>query len=396
MLPVTEIIEAATGMKGNQETMVFAARVMSDQPPVVVWNITNTCNMSCPHCYSGATTSKHERGLNFDQLKQIAMRLREYGIRIVVLSGGEPLMRPDLEQLVAFLKSQNMIVHLSSNGVLMDLNRAMALKSAGVGYTGISIDGLPAFNDGYRGFGDAFNHAFAGIDAVHLSGMKSGLRITMHRDNIGDIGELLALAAEHRVDRFYISHLLYSGRATDMQQHDLDRSTRAATVHAIFRLAQQQLEGGARLKIVTGGNDVDGVFLHRFIGEHYGEHAAAIALDYLKRRGGNRAGEKIINIDVNGNVHPDQFWQSSNSGNILESDLESILQREPYRFLREREKFLESPCRQCESLAICRGSHRERALYVFNDLNLTDPSCYRDQIDREIKQVKPMQTGATA
>jgi radical SAM protein with 4Fe4S-binding SPASM domain len=105
----------------------------------------------------------------------------------------------------------------------------------------------------------------------------------------------------------------------------------------------------------------------------------------MLKRGGNSAGEKIINIDNKGNVHPDQFWQTSNCGNILNQSLESIFNSSLFMELKNRVTHLKGRCSQCIYLNICRGSHRERALSIHNDLWADDPACYL--YNQEVKPV---------
>lgn len=111
--------------------------------PVVVWNVTNSCNMSCPHCYSSAVKGRSEYGLCLADLKSIGIRLEEAGVRVVILSGGEPLLRNDVEELAVFLKGRRISCHLSTNGVLLTPERARSLRDAGIVYAGSASTACP-------------------------------------------------------------------------------------------------------------------------------------------------------------------------------------------------------------------------------------------------------------
>lgn len=344
--------------------------------PVVVWNVTNSCNMSCPHCYSSAVKGRSEYGLCLADLKSIGIRLEEAGVRVVILSGGEPLLRGDVEELAVFLKGRRISCHLSTNGVLLTPERARSLRDAGIVYAGVSVDGLPDFNDRYRGLRNAFERALAGIENARQVGMRTGMRMTLTSANAAHLDALLELAETHGVDRFYLSHLVYGGRAVDMMADDVQAEECGFRIEGFFATALDLLRRQSGLKLVSGGNDADGPALYSFVKTHLGDEAASVVWQALLRRGGNSAGEKIINVDHKGAVHPDQFWRGAASGNLLELPLAEIMSRPLFADLRRRETLLTGRCARCRYLSVCRGSHRERALAAGGSIWGDDPSCY--------------------
>ncbi|MDH5717130.1 MAG: radical SAM protein [Spirochaetia bacterium] len=375
MLSVTQILRYA--LKNSDEIVKKdIPRFHKNMPPVIVWNITNECNMTCPHCYASAKLKKNNDELGTSEMYKIIDKLSDYGIKIIIFSGGEPLLRDDVFNIIEYAAKKNIHCHLSSNGVLISKEKAQNLKKSGINYVGVSIDGLSDFNDSYRGMSGAFLKALEGIKNAANAGLETGIRITLTDKNSAQLGDMLNLAIENNIHRFYLSHLVYGGRGKAFSKYDVQKIETKNLMNFIFEKSLEYIDNNIPLNIVTGGNDADGVYLYLYAKENFEESSANLIYDLLKKRGGNTAGEKLLNIDYKGNVHPDQFWQTSTCGNLLEKDLSEILENSLIESLRIRTKFLKGKCKNCDYVEICRGSHRERALAVYNDMWEEDPSCY--------------------
>jgi radical SAM protein with 4Fe4S-binding SPASM domain len=304
------------------------------------------------------------------------------GVRIVIFSGGEPLLRPDLFELLARARDAGISPHLSTNGVLIDEDVAHRLATVGVEYVGVSIDGLRPFNDDYRGLAGGYDAALEGLRRAKAVGMRTGLRMTLTRRNVDQLEEMLEVTASVGADRFYVSHLVYSGRGFHVTDDDLSRAAARSTLERLFELAEERLAAGEGPRIVTGSNDSDGPFLLRWIERRYGEAVAEPIRRLLLERGGNPAGERVLNIDSRGRVHPDQFWRAAVLGDVRKDTFETIL-RHPLRAqLRSRLDHLKGRCGVCSVRRLCRGSHRERALARDRDPWAPDPACVME--DEEI------------
>lgn len=394
MLPVSDILEVALGNSDAQTLMQAHPARYTQQAPVIVWNITNQCNMACPHCYSAAKYKKPVDDLTESQARRVVDRLAEDGVRILIVSGGEPLLRPDVFDILEYATKCGLSCQLSTNGVLLTDETVRNLVRCGVQYAGVSIDGLAAFNDKYRCYDDGFQQALDGLRRARDAGLKTGLRMTVTERNQDHLGALIDLAAEESFDRFYLSHLLYEGRGAGFAKEDLRHAACRKLVEALFQKAGALLQQGAKLRIVTGGNDADGVFLYHFCKRRFGDEIARQVYDVLEERGGNSAGEKILNIDHRGEVHPDQFWRSLSLGNILDHSLSQIFEHEMARALRTRVTRLSGRCGECRYVQLCRGSHRERALQVFGEVWGPDPACYLD--DSEVAGAEQSLTAGEA
>jgi len=377
MLPISDIIERVhSGQMPDKDQPRY-----NQQAPVVVWNVNRACNMTCPHCYASASKNPAQDGPTKEQALYVIENLSRAQIKVIIFSGGEPLLRSDLLQLMAYAREKGMQCHLSSNGTLVSADLAGKLREVGVSYAGISLDGSASFNDRYRGLVGGYELALAGLDYLQHCGIRTGLRFTLSSRNAHEALDLYELAVAKNVDRFYVSHLVDGGRGKAFARYDLSLEATRELMIRLFARALLGFQSGEKTRLVSGGNDADGVFLLPFLRRHLGEEAAERAHKLLQMRGGNSAAEKMINIDAQGQVHPDQFWQSAIMGNIYEQELNEILTNHPYLWLKHREEHLHGRCRDCAFLSLCRGSHRERALTRTGDMFASDPACYLHDVE---------------
>lgn len=378
MLNITKTLQVALGRSEAEELRSDRSSRFRDPegvPPVVVWNVCRHCNMECPHCYAAATASPSRFALDRDEALDVIDQLADCGVRVVIFSGGEPLMRPDLEELIRTADARGLSCHLSTNGSLLDPETARNLADAGIGYVGISIDGMPEFNDDYRGLEDGFDRATGGIRNAQAAGLRTGLRLTLTRHNLDQLDAVYEHAVDLGVDRFYVSHLLDAGRGYGMENADLDRKECRRTLRRLFEWAHPDERTPEEPDVVTGGNDSDGALLVWWLWKQAGPRAARRAFRLLASRGGNSAGVKLLNIDARGDVHPDQFWRQCTLGNVRETPVAEILDHPLRRKLARREEHIHGRCADCDFLDICGGSHRERALARTGDRWGSDPAC---------------------
>lgn len=378
MLMLSDFIELALQGQTIEEIKAKAPwrfQAAATRKPVVVWNICQHCNMTCPHCYAAAISHPSPSDLSTVQAKAVIDDLYTYGVKVLIFSGGEPLLREDVLELIQYASSLGMHPYLSSNGSLIDQSMAKKLKDVGVLYVGISIDGLKDFNDHYRGLAGGFQKASQALSFCVQEGMKTGLRMTLTQNNADQLNDLIDWAEELGVQRFYVSHLHYSGRGKQIAGDDLSTQSTRSLLIKLFELAEQNIKEHKVLRLVTGSNDSDGVLLYSWIKERFGLDVASIIYELLLARGGNSAGEGIINIDHKGQVHPDQFWWKAKLGDLKKERIADVLENELVKKLRERTKYIQGRCGSCQYIEICRGSHRERAEAYFGDIWAEDPSC---------------------
>ncbi|OFW14023.1 MAG: hypothetical protein A3F70_13480 [Acidobacteria bacterium RIFCSPLOWO2_12_FULL_67_14] len=398
MLEVTELVNVALGRVAADTVAAHAparygARVA---PPVVVWNVCHHCNLRCPHCYAAATSAPSPHDLTTTEARRLVDSLAEAGVRVLILSGGEPLLRDDLLELAAHAHAVGLHPMLSTSGVPLDARMAGALATAGVSYVGVSLDGLAPFNDSYRGMQGGFERAALGVAYAKAAGMWVGVRMTVTRLNAAQVEPLVEWAVMNGVDRFYLSHLLYSGRGFTLAAEDLSPAESRAVLGQLFETAERLVRRGAALRVVTGGNDSDGPCFLRWIEARHGNGAATHVEAVLRRRGGNSAGERILAIDHRGRVHPDQFFTTQVVGDIRRHTFAEILAHPLLQALRNREELLQGRCGACAYKAVCRGSHRERALARYGALWAPDPACVMTDCEVGVSPESSKVNAATA
>ena len=166
-----------------QELPSHLLQFSRDKKPVVVWNVTRRCNLKCLHCYARATAAAAPDELNSAEGLALLRDLKDFGVPVVLFSGGEPLMRDDLLELVAWTAQNDMRAVISTNGTLITRELARRLRDLGLSYMGISLDGTETTHDKFRGQPGAFAAAMAGVRHCQEHGLKVGLRFTVSRLN---------------------------------------------------------------------------------------------------------------------------------------------------------------------------------------------------------------------
>ncbi|MCW5830575.1 MAG: radical SAM protein [Deltaproteobacteria bacterium] len=357
-----------------------APRSAAGRKPVVVWNLTRTCNLRCVHCYSSSEARRYPGELDTGQAKALIDDLADFGIPALLLSGGEPLTRYDFWEIVPYARSKGLRLTLSTNGTLIDLETAQRLKDSGFTYVGISLDGIGAVNDHFRGKEGAFEAAASGIRNCLKVGQRVGLRLTLTRHNVAQLDGIFDFIRAEGIQRACFYHLVYSGRGDGMRSDDL---THAETRQAIDRLVEKADElhrAGTMIDLLTVDNHVDGVYLLQKIQQRDPERAAQIA-ERLTWNGGGRysSGVGIADIDFLGNVHADQFWMDHTFGNVKERKFSSIwtdLSDPLLAGLRDQPGRIGGKCSVCKWYPMCGAGLRVRAQRVYGTPWAPDPACY--------------------
>ena len=347
--------------------------------PVVIWNLTRTCNLKCRHCYTTSADVPFPGELTHDQAMGVLDDLSGFGIPALILSGGEPLSRFDFWQLAERARTLNFRhLSLSTNGTRLTGENADRVAALGFDYVGISLDGIGAMNDWFRGVDGAFADALAGVRACKARGVKVGLRFTITEDNAAMLPAMLDLCDAEGVDKFYLSHLVYAGRGDKHRGDDTEHArTRSAMDHLIDR-AWVAVAEDQPLEIVTGNNDADAVYFLRWVERNFGADKALHVRAHLEAWGGNSSGLGVANIDPQGKVHPDTYWSDYTVGSV-KTDLFSTLwtgDDAMLATLRQRPRPLKGRCGECAYQAVCGGNTRIRALQVSGDPWAEDPACY--------------------
>lgn len=346
--------------------------------PVVIWNLVRRCNLTCKHCYSISADKDFPGELSTAEVFAVMDDLKAFGVPVLILSGGEPLLRPDLFTIARRAKALGFYVGLSSNGTLIDSHNIDELARVGFDYVGISLDGMEATHDRFRRKAGAFQASLRGIRLCRDAGIKVGLRFTLTRDNETDLPALLQLMDAEGIDKFYLSHLNYAGRGNKNRADDAVHQSTRRVMDLLFDICWQHLTAGRAVEFVTGNNDADGVYLLFWVRKHFPEMEAHLRAK-LAQWGGNASGVNVANIDNLGNVHPDTFWWDYTLGNVRERPFSEIWPdtADPLMAgLKRTPRPVKGRCGACRYLDICGGNTRVRAWQLTGDPWQEDPACY--------------------
>jgi heme d1 biosynthesis radical SAM protein NirJ len=344
----------------------------------VIWNLIRRCNLTCKHCYSISADKDFPGELSTEEVFGVMRDLKAFGVPVLILSGGEPLLRPDIFEISHRAKAMGFYVGLSSNGTLIGENNIEDISAVGYDYIGISIDGIKSTHDRFRRKQGAFDAAMAGIRLCRDHGIKVGLRYTLTKDNAHELPQLLELMDREDIDKFYLSHLNYAGRGNRNRSSDVFLKTTRLAMELLFETALHYARSGQNKEFVTGNNDADGVYLLHWASVYFPKRVADLR-ERLAQWGGNSSGVNIANINNLGNVHPDTFWWHYTLGNVRQRPFSEIWQdtSDPIMAgLKMRPRPLKGRCSQCRYLDICGGNTRVRAMQLTDDPWEEDPACY--------------------
>lgn len=346
--------------------------------PVVIWNLIRRCNLTCMHCYSLSGDVDFPGELSTEQVFATLDDLKAFRVPVLILSGGEPLLRPDIFDISARAKELGFFLCLSSNGALIDDAMADRIAAAGYDYVGVSLDGLGETHDRVRRKEGAFLASLEGLRRLRDRDVKVGVRFTMTQENESHLEPLIDLCEAERFPKFYLSHLVYAGRGNKNRSRDAEWAQTRRAMDVLIARAETAIRDGRDLEIVTGNNDADAVYLLQWAQRLHPERADALR-QQLVAWGGNASGVNVANIDNLGQVHPDTMWWHHTLGNVKErrfSDIWTDLSDPVFAGLKQRPRAVKGRCADCAHLSICGGNTRIRALKVSGDPWAEDPGCY--------------------
>lgn len=341
--------------------------------PVIVWNMTYACNLRCIHCYIRAGMTNHNE-LKYSEALGLIDQISEVGSPLLILSGGEPLVRRDFMDIVKYASQQDINLVLSTNGTLISNRVASVLAETGFRYIGISIDSPhPEWHNRFRGVEGAFEKTVQGIKNCIGYGLPTGIRFTVTRYNVDEVPGIIDLAIKYGIMRITFYHLSAAGRALDMgRDWYMTEEQYRWFLNTLIDSAERLMDA---LEIETTLAPFDGIYIADKISRNKDEFLDMIEL--VRAQGG--CGRKIVSIYPDGTVYPCQFVDFMRLGNIRETRLKDILSphQKALEYFFNTEKYVrEGKCRDCPFLNVCKGGDRIRAYYLGGSLYASDPQCH--------------------
>ena len=357
-----------------------------DKKPVVVWNMTKACNLKCQHCYAQATLGPADDELTTAEARRMIDDLSEFGSPVMLFSGGEPMMRPDLTELAEYAIKKGMRAVISTNGTLITKDKAKELKELGLSYVGVSLDGMKPVHDRFRGVEGAYDKAVQGIRNCLEVDLKVGLRFTVFKHNAAEVPQVFDLLEKEGVPRVCFYHLVYAGRGSSLIDEDLGHEGTRELLDLIMDRTRRLFDKGRTPEVLTVDNHADGPYVYLRMLKEDPERAKEV-LKLLQWNEGNSSGRGIGCVSWDGSVHPDQFWRHLTIDNVRKRPFSEIWSDTSHPILgklKDKRPHVKGRCATCRWLNVCGGNFRVRAEAATGDLWAPDPACYLT--DQEISE----------
>ncbi|MEM2117581.1 MAG: radical SAM protein [Candidatus Bathyarchaeia archaeon] len=379
-------------------------------PFEIVWNFTYQCNLKCKHCYENAGGKHFE--LSTEEAKQvldILYKLVGVGLPALSFSGGEPLVRKDFYEIVAYAKKRVSYVSIASNGTLITKDNAKRIKDAGVDYVEISIDGAtPQVHDEFRGIHGAFERTMEGVKNCIEEGLDTCIATVLHKNNIFELDKLIEFAKQFNV-RFIHFNYIPTGRAKAHVELDLTPEERYEVLETIGKeIIELYLQAKEEeMKYGKSYKKVDKFFstcpqyasVTKEISQRHGQNFLVEAHYAAKKGvenvanflGGCGAGRLYCCLEPNGDIKPCVFFPTNKDtvlGNILADNFEEIWDNNSFLWnLRVRENLQDFMvdgkkvgCGSCPDKYICGGCRARSYGYFDGDINKPDVGCIRNRV----------------
>ena len=346
---------------------------MADIPPpfMVSYGVTTKCNLSCKHCYARATEEASSDELSTEGARRLIDELADWGVKFLVLDGGEPLCRPDFLEIASYAAGRGLMTGVGSNGTLIDRAMAEKMKEAHVQTVAISIDSVRGeVHDAFRGKKGAFYQAMAGAAACREAGLPFQFGMVIRKETVAEVPGMLKLAVDSSAAAAELFDLVEAGRAKEECRGEALSPGERKEVMA--GLAQAQIDCPIIIRVPACPMYPLVLQQKEVVPRHFPPELL-VRIPYYGR--GCAAGMPFgyIKICPNGDVYPCMLLQI-NLGNIRKRSLREIWNESPVlKRLRSRE--LKGKCGECEHKNTCAGC-RGRAYEETGDILAPDEGCW--------------------
>jgi radical SAM protein with 4Fe4S-binding SPASM domain len=340
-------------------------------PTLVSFAVTRECNLKCKHCYSQSVDSPHPRELNTDEAKQLISQIAETGAHLLIMDGGEPLMRPDIFDLVRQSRREGLTTVMGTNGTLITAGVADKLVDAGIQGLAISLDGAEAeAHDGFRGVEGAWEQTLQGIENVRQAGIPFQIAPTLRHGDWKQWGAIADKAKAWGANAVEVFDYIPAGRGEENPEFEMTVEERQAFVGEY--VARQRADDEMVYRCVA-------------LPQIWVEIEKTVPEDEVLAkfvRSCCAAGTRYCCIVYDGTVYPCMLLQEK-AGDVREQSFVDIWQTsEVFQILRDRDR-LEGKCGRCDYRYVCGGA-RCRIYAKTGSLTAEDDACWFS--DEELKR----------
>jgi len=346
----------------------------NERPFIAIWEITQACDLACVHCRASAQPDRHPMELTTSEGKRLIDQIANLKVPVFVLTGGDPLKRPDIFELIGHARTMGVRVSLTPSATpLLTREMVVRLKQAGLARLAVSMDGACAgTHDAFRGMPGSFARTLDAIRWANENGLPVQINTTFSRRNVAEIDDLVALMESLQITLWSVFFLVPTGRGK------LSDLLNAEEFEQIFaRLYTLSKTASFDIK-TTEAQHYRRFLLQQRVAERKSgtepassQQKAADAIGRAPR--GLNDGKGFVFVSHTGEVFPSGFMPLS-AGNVRQQELAAIYRDSPlFRSLRDTTK-LEGKCGACEFKDICGGS-RSRAYALTGNPNSEEPCC---------------------
>jgi len=371
-------------------------------PLMVVWNMTQACNLRCIHCYQNATARPAHDELTLAEKLEAIDQMGAAGVPFLAIAGGEPLVSKDLWPVLERARERRIHVSLATNGTLLTRDNVARLIASGVKYVEVSVDSVvPEEHDKFRGQPGSWRRSVEGIRTSVAAGMRTGFATCFTRRSVETVDEAVALAIALGCRTFSHFNFIPVGRGRDMLDADLTPSQREWLMRKLVGHLQE-----GRINVIStapqfGRSCVayappDGIFATG----HAGAGKGAKTMVLSRYVGGCGAGRCYCAMQPNGDITPCVYIPTLRVGNLRRQSFMEIWDCSLFGILSDRSD-RQDHCATCVDRSYC-GGCRARAFAYFDDIRSGDPGCGRneelwhDLVAREAHIAPANAPGATA
>jgi len=365
-------------------------------PFLIVWNVTRACNLSCVHCYESARTRAPDELDTYDA-KLAVKKLADAGLAYIAFSGGEPLVRRDLFEIIEEVKRNEMAFSIATNGTMATPRISKQLRDLDCAFVQVSLDGATAkTHDAFRG-ADCFDRTVTGIRNLVEAGIQVGVSTTVTKENLAEVPSIVDISEQLGAMLFMNYNFIPTGRGAALKEKDLTPKEREELLTwmagEIGKRKISLLSTACQYSRICAR--ADKLSLTHFDTFGQSPELAKSAQFLAEFVGGCGTSRLYCALEPNGDIEPCVFIPIV-LGNILRDDFLDIWQNHSvFKTIRKREKF-KGYCGICEDRNIC-GGCRARAYGYFGDLTESDPGCILNQSAWESiipRQIPPLKVQA--
>ena len=347
--------------------MELSSKLLSNNLSMIAWEVTRSCNLNCVHCRAAANCGPYPGELSTKKCFQLIDEIAVMSSPVIILTGGEPLLRPDIFDIAAYGTGKGLRMVMATNGTLVNESTVKKMIKSGIKRVSVSLDGKDApSHDAFRGEIGAFSGALNGIEAMKRAGMEFQINTTVTTANLRQIKDILELAKKLGAAAHHIFLLVPTGRGRDLAEQAI---TAADYEETLMWFHQESLQSSIQLKATCAPHYFR--ILHQQ--KDKGQKTKSVSGQFHEMTRGCLGGSAFCFISHVGQVQPCGYLEL-NCGNVQKQKFSRIWENsEVFRNLRDLSKY-GGKCGRCEFIKVC-GGCRARAYEATGDYLAAEPLC---------------------